>query len=97
MQKRLVPCNLRELYQVFKDHYPNEVIGLSKFADLRPKHCVLAGASGSHSVCVCTIHQNMKLMMLDAKLPDLLAKMINFSQHTIIAKSFVMYLNQNAT
>ena len=73
VQKRLVLCNLRELHQMFKDHYPYEAIGFSKFADLRPKHCVLAGASGTHSVCVCTIHQNMKLMMLGAKLPDLSA------------------------
>ena len=38
-------------------------IGLSKFAELRPKECVLAGASGTHNVCVCTIHQNVKLML----------------------------------
>ena len=25
--------------------------------------CVLAGASGTHCVCVCTIHQNVKLML----------------------------------
>lgn len=73
VQKRLVLSNLRELYQMFKDRYPNEAIGFSKFADLRPKHCVLAGASGTHSVCVCTIHQNVKLMMLGAKLSDLTA------------------------
>jgi hypothetical protein len=35
---------------------------------LRPKECVLAGGSGTHSVCVCTIHQNMKLMFQGAKL-----------------------------
>ena len=58
---------------MFKDRYSNEAIGFSKFVDLRPKHCVLAGASGTHSVCVCTIHQNVKLMMLGAKLPDLTA------------------------
>ena len=73
VQKRLVLCNLRELYRMFKDRYPNEVIGFSKFADLRPKHCVLAGASGTHSVCVCTFHQNVKLMMIGGKLSDLTA------------------------
>ena len=46
-------------------------IGFSKFAELRPRYCVLAGASGTHSVCVCTIHQNVKLMILGAKLPEL--------------------------
>ena len=43
----------------------------SKFASLRPKECVLAGESGTHSVCVCTIHQNVKLMIHDAKLSQL--------------------------
>ena len=30
---------------------------------MRPRHCVLPGSSGTHSVCVCTIHQNSKLML----------------------------------
>ncbi len=73
VQKRLVLSNLKEAYQLFKEKYLNEKIGFSKFAELRPKHCVLAGASGTHSVCVCIIHQNVKLMMLGAKLPNLTA------------------------
>ena len=56
VQKQLVLSNLKELYQLFKDNFPYEKVGFSKFAELRPKHCVLAGASGTHSVCVCTIH-----------------------------------------
>ena len=39
-------------------------MGFSKFAELSPKECVLAGATGTHSVCVCMIHQNVKLMMM---------------------------------
>ena len=31
----------------------------------------LAGASGTHSVCVCTVHQNVKLMMFEMRLSDL--------------------------
>ena len=68
VQKRLVLSNLRELYKLFKDKFPAEKVGFSKFAELRPKHCVLAGASSTHSVCVCTIHQNVKLMMVGLKL-----------------------------
>ena len=41
LQKRLVLNNLRELYQQFKE---NLKIGFSKFAELRPKQCVLAGS-----------------------------------------------------
>lgn len=73
VQKRLVLSNLKEAYQLFKDKHPDEKIGFSKFAELRPSQCVLAGASGTHSVCVCTIHQNVKLMMLGMKLQNLTA------------------------
>jgi len=37
-------------------------IGKSKFAELRPKWCILAGANGTHNVCICTQHQNFKTM-----------------------------------
>ena len=60
VQKRLLLGNLKEIYQQFKDQFPVEKIGFSRFAELRPKRCVLAGASGTHVVCVCTIHQNTK-------------------------------------
>ena len=73
VQKRLVLSNLKEVYQLFKEMFPTKTIGFSKFAELRPKHCVLAGASGTHAVCVCTIHQNVKLMMVGGKVADLTA------------------------
>ena len=71
VQKRLVLCNLQEVYSEFKDKFPDQKVGFSKFAELRPKHCILAEASGTHSVCVCTIHQNVKLMMFALRLSDL--------------------------
>ena len=71
IQKRLVLSNLKEIYQDFKVKFPSLKIGFSKFAQLRPKHCVLAGASGTHCVCVCTVHQNVKLMMLELHLTDM--------------------------
>ena len=66
VQKRLVLGNLKEVYQRFKEKNPNIKIGFSKFAMLRPKECVLAGASGTHSASVCTIHNNGKLMIQNA-------------------------------
>ena len=60
VQKKLVLSNLKETYRQFKDRYPETKVGISKFASLRPKECVLAGASGTHFV---TIHNNTKLMM----------------------------------
>ena len=62
MQKRLILCNLKELYVSFKTKYPQEVIEFSKFCSLRPKWCITVGASGTHSVCVCTLHQNAILL-----------------------------------
>ena len=71
MQKRLVLRNLKESFQLFKTTYPDEKIGFSKFAELRPKYCVLAARSGTHSVCVCTTHQIVKLMIEEARLKDI--------------------------
>src|SRR6267154_676964 len=40
-QKQLILCNLREAFRAFKDIYPDLKIGFSKFAELRPKECIL--------------------------------------------------------
>ena len=53
---------------MFKSEYPEEKIGRSKFCEIRPKWCILAGASGTHTVCVCPHHQNVKLMLDGPKL-----------------------------
>jgi len=63
VQKRLILSNLNEIYQQFKVKYHGKKIGFSKFCELRPSNCIVAGANGTHSVCVCLIHQNVKLMM----------------------------------
>jgi hypothetical protein len=60
-QKRLLLCNLKELYSHFKNSHPGVTVGFSKFASLRPRSCIMASASGTHIVCVCTIHQNVML------------------------------------
>ena len=62
-QKRFILCNLRELYLAFKEEYPHIKVGFSKFCNLRPKWCLIAGSSGTHSVCVCTEHQNAVLLV----------------------------------
>ena len=61
-QKRLILSNLNELYANFKSKYVSISIGFSKFCELRPKWCVLVGSSATHSVYVCTYHQNMKFL-----------------------------------
>ena len=59
-QKRLLLMNLRELHLLLKEEKIS--VSFSEFCKLRPKNCIIAGASGTHLVCVCTVHQNVKLM-----------------------------------
>ena len=67
-QKHLLLCNLSELYSNFKQGFPKVKISFSRFCSLRPKWCITVGSSGAHSVCVCAIHQNVKLMLDAVKL-----------------------------
>jgi len=46
VQKRLIYCNLKELHRSFKQDNIGLEVSFSTFAKLRPKHCILAGASG---------------------------------------------------
>ena len=47
---------------------------------MRPKWCVLAGTSGTHTICVCPTHQNVKLMVDALHIKDnykeLMAKLV---------------------
>ena len=63
-QKGLLLCNISEIYEQFKKENPNKKIGFSKFAVLCPKWCIPLGAAGTHNVCVCMYHQNVKLMLV---------------------------------
>ena len=73
-------CNLQELYTAFKEKHPNVNIGFSKFCALRPKWCVLAGSKMTQSVCVCSAHQNVVLLVdamhWDLTYKDLIKKII---------------------
>ena len=61
-QKRLLLLNLKELHLEFMNRTGIK-IGLSKFCSLRPPWCLTVDSAGSHSVCVCEVHQNLKLMV----------------------------------
>lgn len=62
-QRRLILMNLSEAYSLFKTKNIGRKIGFSTFATLRPKECVLVfDKMGTHAVCVCTYHQNVKLI-----------------------------------
>jgi hypothetical protein len=74
LQKLLILCNQKEAYFNFKKQNPEKLLGFAKFAELLLKNRVLAGVSGMHAVCLCTIHKNVKLVISGAKLYDLIEK-----------------------
>ena len=55
--------NLQELHTAFKEKHTNVNVGFPMFFALRPKWCVLAGSKMSHSVCICSTHQNVVLLV----------------------------------
>jgi len=67
-QKCFLLCNDNELFAVFKLKRSEVKLGFSKFYSVRPKWRILAGAVGTHSVCVCVMHQNMKLLLAPVRL-----------------------------
>ena len=70
VSKRLILCNLKKLYTAFKDKHPDLKISFSKFASLRPKWCNTVGPKGTHTVCVHTIHPNVKLLLSSVNLSN---------------------------
>ena len=69
-QKRLLLCTLKELYCELKQQNADIKLDFGKFCTLRPKWCVSAGASGTHNVCVCTMHQNTILLLHAAHIEE---------------------------
>ena len=68
VQKRLILLTQYEAFLLFKERHPEEKLGFSKFAEARPKNVVLPGSAGTHNVCVCTYHQNPKLMISNSQI-----------------------------
>ena len=63
-QKRIILSNMKETYWHFKEKSPHLKIRFSKFAELRLKHCILPGANGTHTVCVCVYHENVRVKLM---------------------------------
>ena len=79
-------CKLQELYTAFKEKHTNVNIGSTKFCALRLKWCVLAGSRMTHSVCVCSAHQKI-LLLVDAMDWDL--------TYTDLIKKIVCNIGEN--
>ena len=76
VSKRLILCNLVNFTLHLREKYFDHKVGFSKFASLRIKWCIVAGAAGTHSVCACTAHQNLKLMLTAVKLDKVYHELI---------------------
>ncbi|KAE8741802.1 hypothetical protein FOCC_FOCC012663 [Frankliniella occidentalis] len=70
-RKHYLMANISHIHDEFLKAHPEKKISESKFAALRPKNCFFASKSGMHNVCVCTIHENPKLMFNGAELKTL--------------------------
>ena len=66
--------------------FPDLKISLAAFTALRPPQCILAGPKGTHNVCVCKIHGNIRLKFNGLK-QELLRKKFDFK------KTYRDYLN----
>lgn len=64
LQKRILLFDLKDIYKQWLENFSFEKIpSYSLFVSLRPKECIIAGSPGTHNVCVCQIHQNIKLKL----------------------------------
>lgn len=64
VQKRMLLYNLKDLYINWINSTSHEIVPcLVFFCQLKPKQCVFPGDPGTHSICVCSIHQNLKLKL----------------------------------
>lgn len=79
LQKRLLLGNLDELHSRFLKDFPEVRISLAKFRSLRPPQCILVGAKGTHNVCVCKTHQNVRLKIQALK-QEFLKNKIDFQE-----------------
>lgn len=62
MQTRYLLMSVQEAHKLFLETNPIHTLGKSKFASMRPKHCKLFDKI-PHNVCVCTYHENVRLLL----------------------------------
>lgn len=71
-QKRLLLCNLKELYLAFKSNNPGPKVGISRFCSLRRNNGITVGRNaGTHLVYGCSLHQNVILLLSAIGLKDM--------------------------
>ncbi|KAJ8686036.1 hypothetical protein QAD02_021829 [Eretmocerus hayati] len=86
IQKRLLLCNSKECYQSFEDEHPEGLVGFSRFAEARPPYVISAGATGTHTVCVCEIHQEFELLIHAVDLESIDDQLRKWNYKDILAR-----------
>lgn len=56
---RFLLYSVKEVYEQFKQGYPDEVLSISQFHRLKPIN-VRSASDAPHNVCCCMIHENMR-------------------------------------
>ena len=64
VEKRLLFFDIKEIHNKFIWNHPEIKISLCTFTKLRPLFCISVESKGTHNVCVCHIHQNMRLNLI---------------------------------
>ena len=81
VQVRYLLMSLKESHQLYSDEHPQNKIGLSKYCELRPHHVKLFDHI-PHNVCVCSYHENVRLLLVALK------------EHTALSIEFRRFINQ---
>ena len=55
--------NVSEAYALFREEHPEESVGKSKFASLRPSHVLLSSLM-PRNICTCQQQQNLILILV---------------------------------
>ena len=80
-QTRYMLMSLSEAYAKFIEEHPSHTIGQSKFCELRPKNVKLFDHI-PHHVCVCSYHENVRLLLVALR------------EHTSLAVEFHDFISQ---
>ena len=66
VQKRFMLMTLKEAHSLFCEQHSDTKIGLASFSSLRLQHIFLQ-KDIPHNVCVCKVHQNVRLLLESLK------------------------------
>ena len=89
-QVRFMLMSLRKAHSELKDEHPSLKFGLTRFYELRPTHMKHFDQI-PHQVCVCSYHENVRLLLVALK--DQIA--LSIDQGSSI-KSFVIQPQRSA-